>query len=678
MIHESTEAGDRLILNMLADLDRRLRQLEEVNDCKTPASIPIPPRAWMDGAAFRDRGKVHAESTPDPDGMHTRIRGSISGPFGFIHHPQVHVRTGSSELLITAFSCDCEDFSDGNFCSHCAALIHNEFGGQPARLLPGSAASGAAEPLSNIQNGIHSIDILTDTRDHQGFRTINGKALCNFNFIHRPTLTLSSTGEVSSYSCTCALSNDRMCPHCLALKHSIPTSDCPSPVSSTDADSLHASIDELYGLFAEEAVPTDESEEADAAAAPTADENTHLMKIRFGTDTTTDRPVYWFPNNTSQITHINTGIIGTMGTGKTQFTKSMITQLCRQKEQNLHSGSDLGILIFDYKGDYNENNPDFVKAAGARVLKLHKLPFNPFSLMGFKRKPQLHVHTAMAFADTLTQIYGLGAIQKNTLVQTILAAYKNCGITDDPFTWNTPAPTFAQVYETYLSRGKTQRSDSLAVALDTLAFLQVFEPDPAKTVSLFELLRHPVVIDLTGHTESVQHLVVAITLELFYAQMLNAPHSKLVTTPEGDVYRQLRQVILVDEADNIMERGIPVLKNIIKEGREFGIGVILSTQFLDHFHTEKEDYRKYMKTWVVHNVESLKKADLEYVFQIPAQDPIADQLYQDIKHLEKHHSVIRIGTADPIYTKDLAFYQISGDENESYLDSPDKEETEHD
>ena len=66
--------------------------------------------------------------------------------------------------------------------------------------------------------------------------------------------------------------------------------------------------------------------------------------------------------------HPNMGIIGTMGTGKTQFTKSVVCQLIRSRKLNYGNGP-LGILIFDYKGDYNETKADFLEATGARVLK---------------------------------------------------------------------------------------------------------------------------------------------------------------------------------------------------------------------------------------------------------------------------------------------------------------------
>ena len=67
--------------------------------------------------------------------------------------------------------------------------------------------------------------------------------------------------------------------------------------------------------------------------------------------------------------HTNTGIIGTMGTGKTQFTKSLIYQMNSNADQNM-GNEPLGILIFDYKGDYIKD--EFVNATSAKV-------FDPFT-----------------------------------------------------------------------------------------------------------------------------------------------------------------------------------------------------------------------------------------------------------------------------------------------------------
>ncbi|MFV0516386.1 MAG: DNA phosphorothioation-dependent restriction protein DptH [Aminipila sp.] len=378
------------------------------------------------------------------------------------------------------------------------------------------------------------------------------------------------------------------------------------------------------------------------------------MQVLFGTDITNGEPLHWCPNDTEQIFHTNTGIIGTMGTGKTQFTKSMITQLYQNRKDNFGSG-DIGILIFDYKGDYNESKEDFIRATDAKVLKPYHLPFNPLSLTKSKVfKPLLPTHTANAFKDTLSKVYSLGPKQQNTLFQCIIDAYAARGImAANPATWDNTPPTFDMVYSLYSNNDDIKKNDSLAAAMDKLYQFQVFEGNASKTQSLFDLLKGVVVIDLSGYDADIQSLIVAITLDLFYSQMQAAGSSEL-----NNKYRQITKLILVDEADNFMSEGFPALKKILKEGREFGVGTILSTQFLKHFGSGEDDYSKYILTWVVHNVADLKSADVEFVLQVEGKSADSQTLYNDIKGLNKHYSIVKIGNSKPKYIHDKAFWEL--------------------
>ena len=381
------------------------------------------------------------------------------------------------------------------------------------------------------------------------------------------------------------------------------------------------------------------------------------MEILFGTDISNGKELLWLPNDTNQVFHTNTGIIGTMGTGKTQFTKSIITQLYRDQTHNF-DGSPLGILIFDYKGDYDESKEDFIAATNAKVLKPYHLPFNPLALTQSKVfKPLLPIHTANAFKDTLSKVYGLGAKQQNTLFSCITQAYAAKGISSgNSSTWGNIPPTFDMVYSIYANDEEIKKTDSLAAAMEKLHQFEVFEGDPTKTVSLFSLLNGVVVVDLSGYDSDIQSLIVAITLDLFYSQMQASGSSKM-----DHQYRQLTKLILVDEADNFMREGFPALKKILKEGREFGVGTILSTQFLKHFGASDDDYAKYILTWVVHNVADLKPSDVEFVFKTESKSNDTQRLFNDIKGLQKHHSIVKIGTSKPRYIKDKAFWELYKD-----------------
>ncbi|MHC1682279.1 MAG: DNA phosphorothioation-dependent restriction protein DptH [Clostridiaceae bacterium] len=378
------------------------------------------------------------------------------------------------------------------------------------------------------------------------------------------------------------------------------------------------------------------------------------MKILFGFNQATQKEIYWYPNDTNKLMHTNTGIIGTMGTGKTQFTKSVITQIHREAKHNI-DGKDIGILIFDYKGDYNKKKIDFVEATDAKVFKLFNLPFNPFSIsITEDPMPMLPYHIASTFAETIVKAFGLGKKQEALLGDLIIEAYENRGIlSHDEETWTNLAPTIKDVYNIYEAREDIKKDDSLYAAFRKLVMFKVFEEDPQKTQGLFELIDGVTVIDLSGYDPSTQNLVVAITLDLFYSQMQVYGHSKI-----NGSKRQLNKIILVDEADNFLSKGFESLKKILKEGREFGVGTILSTQLLSHFSSGDTDYADYILTWIVHNVADLNAKDVKYIFNTQNKQD-EEVLYNKIKSLGKHYSLVKMGGSDkPIYMKDKAFWEL--------------------
>ena len=185
---------------------------------------------------------------------------------------------------------------------------------------------------------------------------------------------------------------------------------------------------------------------------------------------------------------------------------------------------------------------------------------------------------------------------------------------------------------------------------------EIFEKDPAKTLSLYDMIRGTVVIDLSGYDPDIQSLIVAITLNLFYSQMVAVGSSRM-----KDHYRQVTRLILVDEADNFMSEDFPSLKKIMKEGREFGVGVILATQSMKHFETDDNSYEDYILTWVVHNVSDLREKDVDFVFRVPPKGNKEKELYNAIKKLEKFQSIVKTGNEEPVGIRDRAFWELYRD-----------------
>ena len=92
----------------------------------------------------------------------------------------------------------------------------------------------------------------------------------------------------------------------------------------------------------------------------------------------------------------------------------------RQKAQ---AGEPLGILICNGMDDYTESRSTFAEAIGARGMRLHKLPMNPFSLRGLERRPQLHTHTAMTFADALAREQAMAHVKPENIGSYALSRY---------------------------------------------------------------------------------------------------------------------------------------------------------------------------------------------------------------------------------------------------------------
>ncbi|KXI29578.1 DNA phosphorothioation-dependent restriction protein DptH [Paraglaciecola hydrolytica] len=376
--------------------------------------------------------------------------------------------------------------------------------------------------------------------------------------------------------------------------------------------------------------------------------STDSLKILIGNNIQNNEDVLWEPTNTAKFMNTNSGIIGTMGTGKTQCTKSVVTQLYQNQHNNV-DGKPIGVLIFDYKSDYVDEK--FLTATNAKKFKLFKLPYNPLSLFG--DTPMLPIHTAAGFSETMSKAYGLGKKQQLKLENIILEAYELAGIKpENAATWKRPAPTIENIWDLFLEQEKVEE-DSLYAALSKLARFKIFETDPEKMMSLYELIDGVTVIELAGYPSEVQNLIVALTLDLFYSQMQKQGKPEV----QGD-FRQVSKLILVDEADNFMSQNFSSLRRILKEGREYGVGVILSTQDITHFKTSENDYSAYILSWIVHRVSQIKNQDIKSIFNKDDKTE-QEQLMKSIRELEKHYSLYVNGDKKITKIKDKAFWELN-------------------
>ena len=416
-----------------------------------------------------------------------------------------------------------------------------------------------------------------------------------------------------------------------------PASD--NPETSDDASVVNTETPVVYPEVAE----------ADGPIVVAERKEKEPLKVLVGHVIPSNEPVYWEPTNTAKFMNTNSGIIGTMGTGKTQCTKSVVTQLYRNQHQNVE-GKPIGILIFDYKSDYVDDK--FLNATSGKKFNLHKLPYNPLSLFG--DTPMLPVHTARGFSETMGKAFNLGQRQQLKLRRIIGEAYDLAGIhKSDKSTWHKAAPTMADLWALFLDSEPAE--DSLYAALESVCELEVFEDDTSKCMSLYDLVDGITVVELAGYPSEVQNLVVALTLDLFYSQMQKQGKPEV----QGD-FRQVTKLVLVDEADNFMSQNFPSLRKILKEGREYGVGVILSTQDITHFKTGENDYSAYILSWIVHRVAQIKNQDIKGIFNVDDKSE-QELLMKNIRELDKHTSLYINGEKQIKRIKDKAFWELLSD-----------------
>ncbi len=301
---------------------------------------------------------------------------------------------------------------------------------------------------------------------------------------------------------------------------------------------------------------------------------------------------FW-PGNTA-LNQMNVGIVGDLGTGKTQLLMSVIAKL--RSESAKTQVKPLSMLIFDYKQDFQRE--DFLAVVGGRVIKPFGIPLNIFKLP--EKTQQAAYQRARSFVDVLTRIYGgLGQVQINKLTEVIMDLYK---------AQDFAPPTLNMVLAKY--REKTAHGDAVVGLLNHFVMGRIFSETPESLVSFDELIGDGVVVlalNELGVDQKTKNALVVLFLNQYYEYMLRQKKEFFGTDPQ---LRKLNSFLVVDEAHNIIEYEFRVLQLLLLEGREFGVGVVLSSQYLSHFKTPSYNYGQVLRSWIIHKVPNVTAQQL--------------------------------------------------------------------
>lgn len=351
---------------------------------------------------------------------------------------------------------------------------------------------------------------------------------------------------------------------------------------------------------------------------------------------------YFWPSNT-ELNQMNVGIVGDLGTGKTQLMKALIFQLRRQSQRAQET--PVSMLIFDYKRDFQDL--EFLASVGGEVLRIDNIRLNFFQLReGFT--PMAATQRANEFIDVLDKIYGgIGPVQKDRLQVTITDLYREN---------KQAAPTIGKVLERYSDGG--ERVDAVTSLLRKFVTSEVFTENAEEFQTFDDLMQNKVVVVALndfGTDDDGKNALVVLFLNLYYDYMLNA--QKWPYVGEAPQLRRLNSFLLVDEAVNIMKYKFPVLMNLLLQGREFGCGVMLASQYLSHFRQGQEDYAQPLLTWFIHKVPSVTSKDLSMLGLGEKNDYFA----QRITSLQRHQSLYKSLGYGGKFIEDIPFFKLRQD-----------------
>lgn len=282
------------------------------------------------------------------------------------------------------------------------------------------------------------------------------------------------------------------------------------------------------------------------------------VEVLIGT-AVTGEPVLWSPQrDDAPLNNFSLLVTGDPGAGKTQFLRALIAEAVRQ---------GVPVCVFDFKNDYSD--PAFTEPLGLRVFDVDRdgLPFNPLTLVADRRGETQPIRQIHEVASILQRIFNLGDQQEHQLKRAMREAYERRGIAVEgrrKVSALPPAPGFGDVVDILASDTK---SEKLLNRLSPLFDLKLFPDSDQVAVTFEDLLAGPAVLDM--HSLPDDRIKAALA-EFLIVRL----HGHVL---RGDQPRELRRLLVFDEAWRISasER----LQELAREGRAFGIGIAIGTQF---------------------------------------------------------------------------------------------------
>ena len=339
--------------------------------------------------------------------------------------------------------------------------------------------------------------------------------------------------------------------------------------------------------------------------------------IPLGLEQETRRPVIWDPYAASN-PHVL--IVGESGSGKTYTASRLVLELAHER---------LPSIVFDYGQGFSLEHAPPVFRNDIRTVELQLgrdgIAINPLEIFPIDTHGPATV--AQRVADTFIRVYPRLGVQQHALLRrAVLELLAEGGISvENPRTWTLQPPSFRDIEQklaeyAHADDAATRRAASSAGPhVSTLFFFNTFRKT-GHALSWSDLLtrRNEIwILQLGGLEASVERAVTEFLLWslIRYFEVLGPG--------------PLRCFVVLDEAHKLaFGPGSPVEK-ILREGRKFGLGVILASQ-------QPEDF----------SAVAFTNTATKIVFQIADQSGnVSRQLHRKVKNGHSYEYIAKtLGT----------------------------------
>jgi len=297
----------------------------------------------------------------------------------------------------------------------------------------------------------------------------------------------------------------------------------------------------------------------------------HLRPIPLGNEIEGGAPVIWDPEHASN-PHLL--ILGESGSGKTYTASRLVVELAR---------TGYACIVLDYGQGFSMDNvpPRLLEQLKVTTFDLSRegIGINPLQI--YPSDTHGPATVAQRVADTFIRVYPRLGVQQHALLRrAVVELLEDSGIRgDDKKTWSNQPPPFRDLEQKILEYAASQEAplrrvaSSTAPHVSTLFFFNTFRRT-GHALGWSDLLARggaAWILALGGLELSMER---AVTEFLLWSLIRH--FEMLGPAP-------LRCFVVLDEAHKLaFGPGSPVEK-VLREGRKFGLGVILASQQPEDF-----------------------------------------------------------------------------------------------